>query len=143
MIEQDHGGEPPNGFATSFSSCPVEASLGVLGRKWSLIIIRNIAIYHKQRFNEMLRFTPGLTRRVLSIRLSELSEEGIIENASSGNHSEWVLTDKGRDVIPILVAFLNYGVKWHAEDVFPDKKPRVLSEVLNKDYIEEVVDMIL
>lgn len=129
-----------SGFKVSFSSCPVKESLGVLGRKWALLIVRNIAIYRKQRFNEMLRFTPGLNRRVLSMRLAELREEGVIEpRTNDEEYTAWELTEKGKDVLPILMAILNYGVKWHADKVFPDKRSRSLSEIFDTDYIRDLL----
>jgi len=41
----------------------VKASRDVLGRKWALLVLRNIGLYRTQRFNEMARITPGLTKR--------------------------------------------------------------------------------
>lgn len=132
------------GFKVGFSNCPVQESLGVLGRKWALIIIRNIAIYRKQRFNEMLRFTPGLNRRVLSMRLVELRGEGIIEpRKNDEEYIVWELTEKGRDVLPILMAIMSYGVKWHADKVFPDRQSRTLSEIFDADYIKDVLEAMM
>ena len=93
-----------------FESCPVEASMGVLGRKWALLVLRNIGLYRKQRFNEMLKITPGLTKRVLSMRLRELSREGYIQIVERRrNFSKWELTEKGRDVLPVLMALVQFG----------------------------------
>lgn len=124
----------------NFSACPVQASLGILGKKWALLIIRNIALYGKQRFNDMLKVTPGLTRRVLSIRLKELESEGFIEVAERGvNYSKWKLTDKGKDVLPVLMTLVQLGSKWYAESVFDDGIPRTLQEVFDKSYIDEIL----
>jgi DNA-binding HxlR family transcriptional regulator len=60
------------------SACPIATSLGVLGRKWSLLILRDIAMRKEQRFTELLKSVDGITRRVLSMRLRELESEGII-----------------------------------------------------------------
>src|SRR5271155_2834728 len=58
--------------AVEFKVCPIKASLGVLGRKWTLLILRDIGFRKIGRFNELLRSVSGLTPRVLSMRLSEL-----------------------------------------------------------------------
>lgn len=115
-----------------------------MGRKWALIILRDIAIYRVQRFNDIIRFNPGLNRRTLSMRIRDLREEGLIEIAVKGvNYSKWELTDKGRDVLPILMAILNYGIKWHADKVFADKKSRSLKEIFEGEYIQTIIgDMI-
>ncbi len=123
-----------------FNGCPVQASLGVLGRKWSLLIIRNIGLYDKHRFNDMIRITPGLTRRLLSIRLKELEKEGFIEVVEREvNYSKWELTDKGKDVLPVLMTLVQLGSKWYADSVFEDSVPRSLDEVFDESYIRKIM----
>jgi DNA-binding HxlR family transcriptional regulator len=123
-----------------FATCPVLASLGVLGRKWTFLILRNIAVYRRQRFNEMLRITPGLTRRVLTMRLRELRDEGLIEVVERGqNYQRWDLTEKGRDVLPILMGLVYFGSKWKAAEVFEDSQPRTLEDIFDSSYVREVV----
>ena len=63
----------------------MRASLGVLGRRWSLLILRNIGLYRRQRFGEMLEITTGLSRRMLSTRLRELKREGFIETEATND----------------------------------------------------------
>lgn len=123
-----------------FETCPVQASLGILGRKWAFLVLRDIELYGRRRFNEILRATPGLSRRVLSMRLKELERGGYIKVGQSGrNYSEWDLTEKGRDVLPVLMMLVRFGSKWHSEEVFKDKKARTLSEVFDESYIRQVM----
>ena len=127
-------------FKLAFENCPVQASLGTLGRKWALLVIRNIGLFDKHRFNEMLKVTPGLTKRVLSMRLKELEAEGFIEVVEKGVHySKWELTEKGRDTLLILMALVQFGSKWHAEEVFEDKMPRELKEIFDESYIQKIM----
>ena len=127
----------------SFSSCPVQASLDILGRKWTLLILRNIGLYHKQRFNEMLKITPGLTKRVLSIRLKELESEQFIEVAEKNkNCTKWELTEKGRDALAILMIMVQFGSKYYAAKVFKDQRPRNLDEVFELSYIQRIMTRI-
>ena len=127
-------------FKVPFQSCPVQATLGSLGKKWALIILRDIAIYRIRRFNDILRANPTLNRRTLSMRLKELSDEGLIEISEKGtNFSKWELTHKGQDVLPILMAVLNFGIKWHADQVFKDKRSRALNEIFEGDYIQSIL----
>ena len=130
----------PAELKVDFASCPVQASMGPLGRKWALLVLRNIALYRKQRFNEMLRITPGLTRRVLAMRLRELEGEGFIEVVQKGrNYSKWDLTEKGRDVLPVLMALVQFGSKWYAKEVFSDRRPRALKDVFRESYIKKIM----
>lgn len=123
-----------------FESCPVQASLGILGHKWAFLVLRDIELYGKRRFNEILRATPGMSRRVLSMRLKELERGGYIRVVQKGsNYSEWNLTEKGRDVLPILIMLVQFGSKWYSDEVFKDKKARTLREVFDESYIKKIM----
>src|SRR5712691_1128555 len=138
-MEQRHRRRPPE-LKVDFAGCPVEATMGVLGHKWALLVLRNIALYRKQRFNDMLRITPGLTKRVLSMRLKELERDGLIEVVERGqNFSKWGLTEKGNDALPVLMSLVGFGSKWHAEKVFSDKMPRPLGDVFDESYVRKVL----
>jgi DNA-binding HxlR family transcriptional regulator len=118
--------------AVPIAACPIATSLGVLGRKWTILILRDMAMMGKERFSELLKSTPGLTPRVLSNRLRELEREGMIERVErrkGPNFVRWALTEKGNDTIPILMRFAAFGSKWHADVVFEDKTPKRLREV--------------
>lgn len=113
--------------------CPIQASLGVLGRKWALVVLRDIAFTQNPRFSDILRGEPGLTPRVLSARLKDLQREGFILRGNPqdrGREVRYDLTTKGRDAIPILTAFMAFGFRHHASKVFADGRPRTLGEVL-------------
>ena len=130
----------PAQVKVEFQNCPVQASLGTLGHKWALIILRNIELYGKHRFNEMLKVTPGLTKRVLSMRLRELEHEGFIKVVETGhNYNSWDLTQKGKDALPILLTLVQFGSKWYADQVFADKTPRALRDIFEESYIQKIM----
>jgi len=115
-----------------FAQCPIKNSLGILGKKWAMLVLRDIGILGVDRFNRLLASIPGLTPRVLSMRLKELEKEGFIKCIENGNSSmivRWTLTEKGRDALPILLQFTAFGSKWHADVVFEDKTPRTPDEL--------------
>jgi DNA-binding HxlR family transcriptional regulator len=115
-----------------FVQCPIRTSLGVLGKKWTLLILRDIGFLKIIRFNRILESIPGLTPRVLSMRLRELEDEGFIECVGGKKQPTmvvWRLTEKGRDTMPILLQLTAFGSKWHSDVVFEDKRPRTLNEV--------------
>lgn len=129
--------------AVMFARCPIQTSLGVLGRKWTMLILRDIGFLRRQRFNEMLRVTPGLTPRVLSMRLKQLEKDGIIERVEkqkSPSRVKWDLTEKGRDTLPILMSFIQYGSKWYANLVFEDKSPRSLIELFPESRVRKFAE---
>ena len=115
-----------------FAQCPIKTSLGILGKKWAMLVLRDIGILGVDRFNRLLASIPGLTPRVLSMRLKELEKEEFIKCIEKGNSSmivRWTLTEKGRDALPILLQFTAFGSKWHADVVFEDKTPRTPDEL--------------
>lgn len=140
-MEREGKGPPrPAVLKVDFAGCPVKASLDVLGHKWALLVLRNIGLYGVQRFNEMLRFTPGLTKRVLAMRLQELHRQGFIRAIERGPHyTKWGLTEKGEDALPILMTLVRFGSKWYASEVFADQKSRSLSDVFQGPYIQQVL----
>ena len=118
--------------AVPLMNCPIATSLGVLGRKWTILIIRDIGMRKVQRFSELLRSIHGLTPRILSMRLKELEKEGLIKRIEERNSPKivrWELTEKGIDTLPILMDFVAFGSKWYADKVFEDQTPRTLQEV--------------
>ncbi|HMK82871.1 MAG TPA: helix-turn-helix domain-containing protein [Candidatus Bathyarchaeia archaeon] len=115
-----------------FKNCPIRTSLGVLGKKWTMLIMRDIGFLKVDRFNEMLRTLPGLTPRVLSMRLMELKKNGFIKEIEiqrTPRLVRWGLTRKGRDTLPILMSFIAFGAKWHSDIVFEDRQPRTPEEL--------------
>src|ERR1700687_3321805 len=132
--ESREGADAPGPLAPAgpIMNCPIATSLGVLGRKWTILILRDMTMMKKERFSEILKSTPGLTPRVLSNRLRELEREGMIERVEKKkgpNFVRWMLTEKGNDTIPILMRFAAFGSKWYAEEVFEDKTPKKLREI--------------
>ena len=114
----------------ALQACPVKASMGVVSRKWTLMIVRDIAYYKLSRPSEFLKNNPGMPERVLSRRLAEMVDERLLERSvSPAGDVAYRLAEKGRDLVPVLLAFLAYGIKHHAEAVFADARPRDLAEV--------------
>jgi DNA-binding HxlR family transcriptional regulator len=124
-----------------FSQCPIKASMGVLGRKWTTLLLRDIGFRKVDRFNHMLESIPGLTPRVLSMRLKELERDGIIQKIEDKESiARWTLTEKGEDTLPILMRLIAFGSKWYAREVFEDKVPRSLNEIFTKPEAQEIVN---
>lgn len=123
-------------------NCPIRTSLGVIGKKWTMLIIRDIGFLKIRRFNRILESIPGLTPRVLSMRLKELEKEGIIKSTEEKSDQVivlWNLTEKGKDILPILVMLTAFGSKWYPEFVFEDKKPRNLEDIFSQPEAREII----
>jgi DNA-binding HxlR family transcriptional regulator len=91
-------------------SCPVARPLDAIGDSWSLLIIRD-AFDGLRRFGQFQK-SIGLAKNILSARLSNLVTHGILATVPAGDgsqHHEYVLTDKGRALFPVIVALRQWG----------------------------------
>jgi DNA-binding HxlR family transcriptional regulator len=91
--------------------CPISRALDVLGERWSLLIIRDMLV-GATRFNDIARGLPGLSRSLLSKRLQQFEEEGLVDKVGS----EYLLTHAGRDLEPVVFGIGEWGAKWSFED---------------------------
>ncbi len=77
----------------------------------------NIALGKATRFNEMLRSTTGMSKRILAMRLRELEGDGFIRRSETArDYTKWQITPKGADVLPVLLTLMHYGARWHPGD---------------------------
>jgi DNA-binding HxlR family transcriptional regulator len=126
----------------SFMNCPIKTSLGVLGKKWTMLIIRDIGVYKITRFSRLLESIERITPRVLSMRLNELEKNGFIERSEENRSPmivQWRLTEKGKDTLPILMQLVAFGSKWYSDFVFEDKVPRKLTEIFPNPRVREII----
>jgi len=100
--------------------CSAARSLEVVGERWSLLIIRDALFAGVTRFGDFLR-RLGLARNVLADRLDGFVEAGIMERFSpqGSAYQEYRLTEKGRDLAPVIVALTDWGDRWAAPDGRP------------------------
>jgi len=114
---------------------PIRESTKALGTKWTLLVLRDIGFLGLERFGEILRNNPGLTPRVLSRRLRNMQQEGLIHRTVKTDRVTYKLTARGEDAAYVLLAFLRYGIKYHARDmVLEGPKPVPSFRELVREY---------
>lgn len=99
------------------SDCPISCSLDIFGDKWSLLIIRDIMLRNKVCYSEFLRSEEKIASNILVNRLNILEAEKIlVREVASENKSKYVysLTQKGADLLPILIEIMDWGAKYNA-----------------------------
>lgn len=101
---------------------PIRNSVKSLGSKWTLLILRDIGFLKLNRFGQIKRNNPGLTARVLSRRLREMRKEGLLDRKVMKDAVTYALTAQGEDAVFILLAFLRYGLKYHAGERLASSK---------------------
>ena len=94
--------------------CPIARTAEIIGGKWTLLIIRDLASGVK-RFNQLERSLHGISPKTLSERLRSLEEEGIIIRQTFAEvppRVEYSLTTKGRDLCIVIESMRSYGKRW-------------------------------
>ncbi|MFD2090969.1 winged helix-turn-helix transcriptional regulator [Blastococcus deserti] len=104
------------------SRCSVAGTLAVVGEKWSLLVLRE-AFLGVRRFADFQR-NLGAPKAVLTDRLATLVDQGILRRVpyqaeGERQRQEYRLTEKGIDLYPTLVALMQWGDKYLADDVPP------------------------
>ena len=100
----------------SAGPCPVARALLKVGDAWSMMILRD-AGYGATRFDQF-RMSLGIAPNILTRRLAALTEHGLLEKRRYSERpprDEYVLTEKGRDFLPILAAIGAWGSRHHGE----------------------------
>ncbi len=95
--------------------CSAARALELVGERWSLPIIRDALFAGSSRFSDWLRL--GIATNILKNRLDGFTEAGIMERRTASRnpeHFEYLLTDKGRDLAPAIVALTEWGDRWAA-----------------------------
>jgi len=90
----------------------VARALDAIGDRWVILILRDLFRTESVRFQGLLASLPGIGPNTLAGRLKKLEEKGFIERRFYSDHpprAEYVLTDKGRSLGPILLALKRWG----------------------------------
>lgn len=101
-------------------SCSIARTVGLLDDAWSWLIVRDLSV-GISRFDQ-LHTDLGVSRKVLTRRLADLIEAGIAERARYQDNPprhDYALTDKGRGLLPVLVAMVQWGDRWEPTKAGP------------------------
>lgn len=91
--------------------CPVAKAAEVVAERWTPLVVRELLVGSK-RFSEIQRGVPLMSPSLLSQRLRELENAGIIERRKSGRSFEYLPTEAGRDLMTVIEALGTWGKRW-------------------------------
>jgi DNA-binding HxlR family transcriptional regulator len=97
--------------------CSIASTLDIIGDRWTILILRDLFLHPTRRFQDFESGLPGLTPSVLSVRIKELTAQGILTSRLYADHPprpEYMLTRKGRALNPILIAMKAWGEQYAA-----------------------------
>ncbi|MFD1528067.1 winged helix-turn-helix transcriptional regulator [Pseudonocardia aurantiaca] len=99
-------------------ACGIARALGAVGERWALLVVREL-IFGPKRFADLRRGLAGISENVLSQRLRDLEQAGVVSRRRFGPPSSfWAydLTDMGRDLEPVLTALAQWGTRLSVDD---------------------------
>jgi len=95
-------------------ACPVARTLDIVGERWTMLILRDLFLEGPRKFQDFERSLAGISATTLSARLKKLEEHGIVARRFYADHpprAEYLLTDKGRTLGPVLKILREWGTK--------------------------------
>jgi DNA-binding HxlR family transcriptional regulator len=94
--------------------CPVARTLDIVGDRWTMLILRDLILEGPRKFQDLQTALPRISPNTLSNRLKTLEQHGIVQRRIYADHpprAEYVVTDKGRELRPLLRALRVWGDK--------------------------------
>jgi DNA-binding HxlR family transcriptional regulator len=102
--------------------CPIAYSLDVLGDRWTLLILRDLAFKSRRHFQDFLGASEKISSNILADRLQRLERWRLVQSvpdAEDGRRIRYFLTEDGLDLIPILIEMTVWGSKRHPDPAMP------------------------
>ncbi len=106
-----------------WNGCPIRFGLGVFGDKWTLLIVRDLLFKQKKYYGEFTDPIEGIATNILSDRLNRLQENEIIgkkRDPQNGSRFIYHLTQKGKDLLPMMLAIVEWSQKYDPATEAPD-----------------------
>lgn len=116
--------------------CPIHNTFDLIGKKFTILILRDMMLYGKKRFNELLDSVEGINSKTLSLRIRELEKDGLIKRRIFSEmplRVEYELTEKALKLRPVLEQMGEFSTRYCASDIFRDKKPRAFHDILHSE----------
>jgi DNA-binding HxlR family transcriptional regulator len=116
----------------NMANCPINNTFKIIGKKFTVLILRNMIYLNQTRFNQLLDSIEEINAKTLSARLKEMQKDGLVERKIYPGipvKVEYRVTEKGKALIPILYQMAKFSIQYCPKDVFKDKKPRTVEEV--------------
>ena len=121
-------------------NCSLARTLEVVGDWWTLLIVRD-AFLGVRRFGDFQR-SLGIAKNILAVRLARLADSGILERSGPEKRPVYQLTERGRALLPAMVALMQWGDKWVSAGnppvVVTDEKGRPVVPVRLKSGADDV-----
>jgi DNA-binding HxlR family transcriptional regulator len=107
------------------SRCPIAYCLDVIGDRWTLLVLRDLAFKERRHFQDFLGASEKISTNILADRLRRLERWKLIQghpDPTDGRRIRYFLTDDGLDLIPLLIEMTMWGSKRHPDPSIPPER---------------------
>jgi DNA-binding HxlR family transcriptional regulator len=121
MLGQEHGFD---WVKENIKHCPISNSIDLLGKKFAILILRNMIVYNQRRFNQFMDTIDGINPKTLTARLRELERSGLVLRKVYPEippRVEYFLTEKGLALKPLLEQLAAFSIQNYPDQVFRGK----------------------
>ena len=104
------------------SHCPIAFALDMFGDSWTLLLLRDLILKGKRRFQEFLASEEGISTNILADRLAKLERNGLVTRQPDPDNKKQILyapTAKGLDLIPVMLEMIRWSAKHDPETAAP------------------------
>jgi DNA-binding HxlR family transcriptional regulator len=118
MLAQQHS---PEWVKENVKLCPINNSMQLIGKKFAILILRNMIVFRQTRFNQFMDTIDGINSKTLTARLRELERSGLISRRAYPEvppHVEYCLTQKGRSLKPVLEGLAAFSMQNYHDRIF-------------------------
>ena len=121
--------------------CPVTSALDIVGDKWTLVIVKQMLLEHKNTFKAFYESDEVIAPNILSGRLKKMEKIGLIDKLKHPTNKKtniYILTKKGLTLTPIIIElalWTHYNIKPMNDDILNELN----LEVNDKDELQELV----
>jgi len=115
--------------------CPVDNTIKIIGKKFTIHILRNMTMMGQARFSQFLESVEGINPKTLAVRLKEMEKSGLISRRvypETPIRIEYTISEKGKALKPIIEQMAAFSMKYCCDTIFKDGKPRTFKEVFGK-----------
>jgi DNA-binding HxlR family transcriptional regulator len=111
-------------WAKRRSDCPISFALDIFGDRWSLLVMRDLLLQEKEQFGEFLGSEEKIATNILADRLQRLEHAGLVKKVpgpSGRERTAYLPTDKGKDLIPLLLEMLLWSAQHDPKTGAPEE----------------------
>ncbi len=123
------------------SSCPIACGLDLVGDHWTLLIVRDLMLFGRHEYRELLSSSEGISSNILSDRLLKLQQAELIRYtipADNKRRKLYYLTRKGKDLVHVIIGLARWSLKYRLDLEELPKSLQSLTHLSTSEFVTQV-----